>query len=313
MSSRIRTLTFALALAPFAFACSAGGGDPDSEITGPGASGAPAGTTPGLVSSGSPSLAPPDGQTGGPNLGAMTAGEDEECDSILDVIYRDFNETHPDFEMASFSGDVVRLQLLQPNLGPDKKPVFRSSLGCPMNPQARATCANWVPDKPTITSAATFDQWFRTTSGVNMEFPRTLELIDDGTSHFVFDSSAFFPLAPMEGFGATPANPNANPGRQNFLFTTEIHVTFTYTGQQQFTFRGDDDLWIYVNNKLALDLGSMHGPEAGTIDFDAMASALGISIGGVYPMDIFQAERHTSGSNFRFETNITCFAPVIVR
>jgi len=99
---------------------------------------------------------------------------------------------------------------------------------------------------------------------------------------------------------------------KNFLFTTEIHVMFTYKAGQAFTFRGDDDLWIFVNNRLALDLGSLHAPEQGVIDFDKQAAALGISVGQSYPMDIFHAERHTSGSNFRFETNISCFTPVDV-
>jgi hypothetical protein len=37
-----------------------------------------------------------------------------------------------------------------------------------------------------------------------------------------------------------------------------------------------------------------------------------VAKGGTYPMDVFQAERHTSASDFRFETNISCFTPVPV-
>ena len=123
----------------------------------------------------------------------------------------------------------------------------------------------------------------------------------------MFDSNAFFPLAVGEGFGESPAGSG-----QNFLFTTEIHVQFEYIGGQVFTFRGDDDLWIFVNDQLALDLGGMHNPFEGVIDFDAMATELDISPGGVYNMDIFHAERHTSASNFRVETNIRCFVPIII-
>lgn len=49
------------------------------------------------------------------------------------------------------------------------------------------------------------------------------------------------------------------------------------------------------------------------IDFDAQAADLGISPGGSYRMDVFHAERHTDGSNFKFTTNIACFTPEVVR
>jgi fibro-slime domain-containing protein len=124
---------------------------------------------------------------------------------------------------------------------------------------------------------------------------------------YVYSSNNFFPLEPTQGFGATPPN----QGR-NFLFTTEIHLNFAYIAGQRFTFRGDDDLWIFINKRLALDLGSMHSEEEGTIDFDTRATELGINPGGVYAMDIFHAERHTSASNFSIETNIACYTPAIV-
>jgi fibro-slime domain-containing protein len=57
----------------------------------------------------------------------------------------------------------------------------------------------------------------------------------------------------------------------------------------------------------------MHGPADGVIDFDAQRTALAIAPGNVYQMDVFHAERHTDGSNFKFTTNIACFTPVIVR
>jgi fibro-slime domain-containing protein len=237
------------------------------------------------------------------------AKKDEECDNILEVTYRDFTEDHPDFEMA-FSGDVVRLELVEATLGIDKKPVFRDSIGCPREGETQ-TCANWQPTQAAITSAETFAQWYRDTDGVNQRFERTLELAEEvpGSGTYVFDSTEFFPLGPSDGFGITPPNHK----NQNFLFTTEIHLLFKYVAGQKFTFRGDDDLWIFVNKKLALDLGSMHFAASGTIDFDAQATELGITPGGTYPMDIFHAERHTMESNFRFETNIACFEPVIVR
>lgn len=237
--------------------------------------------------------------------------QDDDCDSLLQVTYRDFNESHVDFE-REFRGDTIRLQLVEPLLGADQKPVFRDSVGCPPSHTDRSVCDNYTVTKVSIENAASFNQWYHTAEGVNIEIAGSLQLEQEiaGSGTYVYESTAFFPLEPTDGFGVTPANHWMG---KNFLFTTEIHLLFSYIKGQRFEFFGDDDLWIFVNHHLALDQGSMHGPELGVIDFDAQAQALGISPGGTYAMDIFHAERHTDGSHFKIETNIACFTPVKIK
>jgi fibro-slime domain-containing protein len=172
------------------------------------------------------------------------------------------------------------------------------------------TCAPWTITPPTysIKDGSSFAQWYTTVANVNMEVPGELMLAETapGSGVSVFDSAAFFPID-NKGFGNTPGQTH------NYSFTTEIHVRFTYQAKQKFTFRGDDDLWIFVNNKLALDVGGQHQALEGTIDFDLQASALEITVGSTYSMDIFHAERQTTDSNFRIETNIKCFEPSVVK
>ena len=129
----------------------------------------------------------------------------------------------------------------------------------------------------------------------------TLTLTEQNGSS-VYDNSAFFPIDDM-GFG-NEGNPH------NYHFTTELHATFDYQGGEVFTFTGDDDLWLFINDRLAIDLGGLHPEVSATIDLDQIADQLGIVVGGTYPMDIFHAERRTSESNFRIETTIECFEPV---
>jgi fibro-slime domain-containing protein len=295
-------------LAALTCGCSASGGASGSEHDNGASSSAGSGS-----SSQQPSL----GIGGGvqPDLGVVAEEPVEKCEAILQLTLRDFQaSTHPDFE--SFSGlNDIGCGMVAPALGPDSKPVFVSGIGTKKRVVtgdwehlAFASCDEWNgwSPAPVMTGQASFDQWYRDDASVNQTFNVDVTLVDDGSGTLAYDSAAFFPLDGM-GFGNTPNQ------EHNFHFTTEGHVRFGYVAGQKFTFRGDDDLWIFVNGKLALDLGGMHMPIAATIDFDAQAADLGIRPGGTYQMDIFHAERHTKDSNFRIQTNISCFEPVVVK
>jgi fibro-slime domain-containing protein len=297
--------------AALAWGCSAAGdgGSTANDTDGKGPTSSAAGNATG--SPNQPSLG-----VGGslPNLGPIAAPVEEKCEAVLELTVRDFQPTHPDFESYSGLNDIG-CGMVAPVLGADTKPTFASGIGTMKRVVAGdwanltfASCEDWKGwnPPPVITDQTSFDQWYRDTPGVNETVQVPVTLTPDASGNLVYDSTAFFPIDGM-GFGNTPGQ------QHNFHFTTEAHVRFGYIAGQKFTFRGDDDLWIYVNGKLALDLGGMHLPIAATIDFDKQAAELGISPGGTYQMDIFHAERHTNESNFRIETNIRCFEPVVVR
>ena len=203
-----------------------------------------------------------------------------ECETVLAGTVRDFQESHPDFEYVI----AVDQGIVQSTLGADGKPVYASAT-----------------TTPTTNGQTYFDQWYRDTAGVNFPMPLEISLTDQGDGTYTYDNSSFFPID-GQGFG-NEGNPH------NYHFTYEIRTKFTYEGGEVFTFRGDDDVWTFINHQLAIDLGGVHGAMESTIDLDAQAAALGIVPGGTYDLDFFFAERHTSLSNFRIETTIGCFEP----
>jgi fibro-slime domain-containing protein len=198
------------------------------------------------------------------------------CGTVLTGVVRDIQESHPDF-----GGDITNLQrgLVQDALGADGKPVLNAS-------NAR---------RGFIQSADSFREWYVSTPGVNQPFSLELFLEPNGDK-FSFESHDFFPLD-GEGFG----NQNQN---HNFSFTFELHTRFRYDGGEVFQFAGDDDLWVFINGELAIDLGGVHGASTQNISLDQVANRLGITPGNEYPLDFFQAERHATQSNFQIDTTL---------
>jgi len=216
------------------------------------------------------------------------------CDFLTGVV-RDFkgkNEPGGDPDFEAFSGQGATVGLVAAQLGADKKPVYASQ--CETGATS-ATC----PYGQQTTTKANYDEWYRDTDGVNKPYVLYLQFASNGGVS-TFNSSNFFPL---DGFGWGNSGTGGDGKQHDFGFTTEVHTSFAYAGGEHFTFTGDDDLWVFINGKLAIDLGGLHSQLSSTIDLDAQAAKLGIVKGQTYPMDLFHAERHTTASDFRVDTN----------
>ncbi len=213
-----------------------------------------------------------------------------QCTPRLIAIVRDFPDRHPDFHHSGEDGkegsDLVE-GMVQEDLGPDEKPVIGTN----------------------DFFSSHLDEWYTTLSGVNQEFVATIELTDSGNGVWTHNNDAFFPLGPYQGYGHENNVDGAGVTR-NFLFTTELKLRFTYKQGQRFRFKGDDDLWVFINNKLAIDLGGIHSQREMEVDIDAHAAKYGMTPDNVYPMHIFHAERNPVESHFRIETDIECFTSV---
>jgi fibro-slime domain-containing protein len=294
-----------------AVACSSGGnvGGPNGD-----ASVIPtdATTPPVLVPDGS---APPLGEDGSLPVGdgavfvpgAITA-------TVRDLRLYDAGDpnTVPDFENPPFGigqdggpspgymGSWYDTEIVADTLGSDGTPVYKN------------------PGATTLTThgAAAFQNWYHDVPGTNIHVDYPLPITPKGGGVYGYDSvtdGTPYNLPGIDGGGFFPIDDGSkyqtmfgNQGLpHNYSFTMELHTVFTYVGGEYFQFRGDDDVFVYINKKLVINLGGVHDPEPAQVSVDT----LGLTVGQTYPLDFFSAERHVYGSNIEFTTTLALQPP----
>jgi fibro-slime domain-containing protein len=301
--------TLGLVLAACFWSCS---GSPAGTSAGSSTqSGTAAGT--GSSTSGAATTGSGSSSSGASNGGSATGSSG--ASTTVSATIRDFrfydggdSSTDPDFEnppfgigqngspSSGYQGPWDDPDIVANTLGSDGKPVYKN------------------PGATTLTThgKAAFDKWYNDVPGTNYHVAYTLPLTLNPDGSYEYDSEQsgvlYDPADASQGKGFFPIDdgsayqtPFGNQGRpHNFSFTMEIHSTFTYRGGEYFNFRGDDDVFVFINNQLVINLGGIHGPETKQVNIDT----LGLTVGQSYPLDFFSAERHVTGSNILFQTTL---------
>lgn len=145
-----------------------------------------------------------------------------------------------------------------------------------------------------IYSAQSFEQWYTDVMGTNLSAQVNLRLTkNDGVWEYLSDD--FHPIDDA-AFG--------NEGKDhNHYFTMNFGLDFTHhAGERRFMeFQGDDDVWVFVDGKLAMDLGGISPGTKQHLDIDRIP---GLSDGAQHHIEFFYAQRQENSATFRLRTNL---------
>ncbi len=205
---------------------------------------------------------------------------------VLDITVRDFKQDGILFEGSISSNEGM----VQETLGADKKPVYNLPI--------------WQQMYGESVTQENLNAFFHDVPGINQTTQKKLTMQPDGEGYWVIDSSRDAEGNYLDGFFPIDGELFGNEEYEhNYHFTVEIHTRFKYVQGAEFEFEGDDDVWVFFNNRLIIDLGGVHSQQSASVSLDDIAGELGIKVGDIVSFDMFYMERHYSGSNLYIRTN----------
>lgn len=185
--------------------------------------------------------------------------------------------------------------IVNPTLGADGFPVLNpektDSDGKSLNYLFNNTSTNY---KSVHTGLNHLFQYNSTTRQYSYDSDKNYAYLDaqnNATNFVVYDrwaditnkdqtTKGFFPFSKYESVHGSERGPKTGVtldcnDRQNHYFGMEMRTRFmqpkngmiTQNDKMVFSFSGDDDVWVYIDGVLVMDIGGSHGAISGTIDF----------------------------------------------
>lgn len=151
-----------------------------------------------------------------------------------------------------------------------------------------------------VTDSGTFSQWFKDVPGTNVSAAHSIALLRDGAGVYSYATDSFFPID-NRLFG------NESDAHNNyFTYTFSAFFTYSQCTDLFFEFESNDDVWVFINGKKALDISGVATPTKQYVALDR----LNLVDGEDYTLEFFYAHRRESPiSLFNLRTNIVLRTP----
>ena len=153
-----------------------------------------------------------------------------------------------------------------------------------------------------------FKKWFSQVDGESKVYAKTLQLVyDAGLQSFVYKDAKFYPLNDVNYDRTEIVNNDGN----NHLFTMNVGVPIQVmgSGEEEFEIVADDDTWVFVGNKMVIDMGGVHDVITGRFKImengevysaveneEYVYAGVNVKVGDGVIVRVFHADRNSEGS-----------------
>jgi fibro-slime domain-containing protein len=114
-----------------------------------------------------------------------------------------------------------------------------------------------------------------------------------------FDEPEFFPVDSISRQRRITL-PDGSLVANDYAYCMEINAALTYKGGETLKIRGDDDTWVFLDNRLAVDQGGIHFAQDGTVALDTLPFLKG-KLGRTMDLDVYYCSRQPGTAVFGME------------